>query len=64
MVGDVGALPVRVVAEPGFMSKHLSTFHSGVSEVALLAHPQGQARVGPTVELRSYIDPNKGKFPN
>ena len=61
MVGEVESLPVSVVAEPGIMIKTLSTFHTGVEEVALVAHSRLQVSGEPTVELRSYLDPNKSE---
>ncbi len=69
-MGEIDSLPVRVIVEPASMIKYLSTFHHGVEEVALIAHPKvtgggggGGADGGgaPTVELRSYTDPNKSK---
>ena len=45
------------------MVKYLSTFHHGVEEIALIAHPQSQGNANEpsatTVELKSYVDPNK-----
>lgn len=70
-MGEIEGLPVRVIVEPSSMIKYLSTFHHGVEEVALIAHPKtGDAAGGgtgaidagaPTVELKSYIDPNKSQ---
>lgn len=61
-MGEIERLPVRVIVEPASMIKYLSTFHHGVEEVALIAHPQETGIDGggaPTVEFKSYIDPNK-----
>ena len=60
-MNNMDDLPVRVVAEPVSMTKYTSTFHAGVTEVALVAHPTDRNSIGPTVELRSYINPNKSK---
>jgi Rad9 len=71
-MGEIENLPVRVIVEPASMMKYLSTFHHGVEEVALIAHHQninggGNSGGGgndgaPTVELKSYIDPNKSQL--
>lgn len=71
IMGEIESLPVRVIVEPASMIKYLSTFHHGVEEVALIAHPQetgggvgGGTNGGgaPTVEFKSYVDPNKSQI--
>lgn len=72
VMGEIESLPVRVIVEPASMIKYLSTFHHRVEEVALIAHPQETGGGGggggtnscgaPTVEFKSYIDPNKSQI--
>lgn len=55
-------LPVNVTADPQAMNKILSSFHFGVKNVALLAHPQANTVGSTCVEIRSYLDIREGNL--
>jgi hypothetical protein len=62
---DRSSFPVCVIAETEAMGKLLSTFHSSLSEVTIIAHPDGGgtvSSVGKSVQLRSFLDPNKSEL--
>ncbi|GAB4818714.1 hypothetical protein N2152v2_005760 [Parachlorella kessleri] len=62
---DKEAFPTCVVAESGAMSKLLSSFHSGLEEVTIIAYGEaGRQQQGAVpskaVQLHSFLDPLKG----
>ena len=57
---DRRAFPVNVAGKPATLTKWLSSFHSGVAEVAITAHPQTAATARKNVQIRSHLDPRKG----
>jgi hypothetical protein len=59
-VESVENLPINVTADPQAMNKILSSFHFGVKNVALLAHPQANTEGNTCVEIRSFLDIREG----
>jgi hypothetical protein len=55
---DKQQFAVRLTAEAAAMSRLLSSFHSGLEEVTLVALPDGTDR---PVHINSFIDPQKGE---
>lgn len=58
---DRSAFPVQVTAAPASLAKMLSIFHTGVVEATIEAHPEDAQALKKSVQLRSYLDPNKSK---
>lgn len=59
---DKDSFPTCVIAEHSPLSKLLSSFHTTLSEVTLVCYPANSRSTGRAVQLRSFLDPQRGEW--
>ncbi len=58
---DKDSFPTCVIAEHSPISKLLSSFHTTLSEVTMVCYPANSRGTGRAVQLRSFLDPQRGE---